>query len=81
MCNNCGNIGYTIELNAEGVEYMEGCFECYVASHEADSDDLGAIIDRVMDMGLTVDGPNGTRPLGLVDIAKMPEDWLRRLAA
>jgi hypothetical protein len=36
MCNNCGDVGYTIEVNDEGVEYMENCFDCFVAAHEAD---------------------------------------------
>jgi hypothetical protein len=34
MCNNCGEVGYTIEINDEGVEYIESCFECFVAAHE-----------------------------------------------
>lgn len=36
MCNTCGNVGYTIEVNDEGVEYIENCFECFVEAHEAD---------------------------------------------
>ena len=39
MCNNCGNVGWTIELNAEGVEYIESCFECFVEAHEADAEE------------------------------------------
>ena len=37
MCNNCGELGYTIEINDEGVEYIESCFECFVEAHEADA--------------------------------------------
>ena len=29
-CSNCGGVGYTIEINDEGVEFMTGCFDCYV---------------------------------------------------
>jgi len=36
MCNNCGEVGYTIEINDEGVEYIESCFECFVEAHEQD---------------------------------------------
>ena len=36
-CNTCGNLGYTIEINDEGVEYTESCFECFVEAHEADN--------------------------------------------
>ena len=38
MCNNCGDLGYTIESNDEGVEYSTGCDECRVAALEADTD-------------------------------------------
>jgi hypothetical protein len=36
MCNNCGNVGYTIEINDEGEEFIESCFECFVEAHELD---------------------------------------------
>ena len=75
-CTTCGGAGFTVDHNGEE-EFMTGCHECFVAAHEADSEDLGALIDRVMDKGLMIDG----RRLGLVDIAKMGEDALRRLAA
>ena len=38
-CNECGNIGYTLKTNDEGVEYMDSCHECFVAAHEADHAD------------------------------------------
>lgn len=25
MCENCGNVGYTMEYNDEGVEYLAPC--------------------------------------------------------
>jgi hypothetical protein len=81
-CNECGNMGYTLKTNDEGEEYMDGCHECFVAAHEADqSEDFGSLVDTVMDLNLLIEGANGPRPLGLVDIAKMPVEWLRRLAA
>ena len=36
MCNNCGDLGYTIEINAEGCEYISGCDACRIAALEAD---------------------------------------------
>lgn len=36
-CRHCGDVGYTIEVNDEGVEYMEGCFDCFVAAHEKEA--------------------------------------------
>jgi hypothetical protein len=77
MCNNCGDVGYTIEINDEGVEYMDSCFECFVEAHEADQEDIGAQIDRIMDKRLTING----RLMGIVDIAKMSDEERRRLAA
>lgn len=38
-CGTCGGAGYTIEINDEGVEYIENCFECFVAAHEADREE------------------------------------------
>lgn len=35
-CRNCGDVGWTIEYNDEGVEYIDPCFDCFVAAHEAD---------------------------------------------
>ena len=33
-CGTCGDTGYTVEVNDEGEEYMDSCFECYVAALE-----------------------------------------------
>jgi hypothetical protein len=30
-------MGYTIEINDEGVEYIESCFECFVEAHEEEA--------------------------------------------
>ena len=27
-CKTCGNLGYTTEVNDEGVEYFAGCNDC-----------------------------------------------------
>ena len=43
-CNECGNMGYTLKTNDEGVEYMDGCNTCLIAALEADNcpeDDRG----------------------------------------
>ena len=36
-CSHCGGLGYTIEINDEGVEYMDACFDCFVAAHEKEA--------------------------------------------
>lgn len=38
-CKTCGGFGYTIDINDEGVEYMTGCFDCFVEAREADARD------------------------------------------
>ena len=38
MCDNCGNVGWTIEVNDDGEEYIEGCDDCAVKFMEADTD-------------------------------------------
>ena len=34
-CTECGGLGYTIEVNEDGEQYMDRCFPCYVEDQEA----------------------------------------------
>lgn len=36
-CSACGDLGYTIEINDDGEEYIANCFDCFVAAHERDA--------------------------------------------
>lgn len=39
-CNECGTLGYTLKTNADGEEYMDSCFECFVEAQEAEAHKL-----------------------------------------
>ena len=44
-CNTCGNMGYTIEINDEGVEYIESCFKCFVEAQEEEAHRMNHCIE------------------------------------
>ena len=43
-CTTCAGFGYTI-VNTEEGETMTGCFECFVAAHEAEDEEFIVLLD------------------------------------